>query len=103
MLGKKNEFKKKTRFYYKHTENRCRVFCIMCNKIAYSTEQNKYLNNEECLGHNNLQCLNSSCANGFSTTYRNNYIVDNRSLLEENKLPSSSSFRSYMDRYKLQN
>ena len=75
----------------------------MCNKIAYSTEENKYLNNEKCVGHNKLQCLNSSCANGFSTTYRNNYIVDNRSLLEENKLPSSASFSNYMDRYQLQN
>ena len=89
-------------FYYEHTENRCCVFCIMCNKIAYSTKENKYLNNEKCVGHDNLQCLNSSCANGFSKTCHKNYIVDKSSL---RKKPSSSSsatsFRDYMDRYQL--
>ena len=99
-MNSKNE---KKRFYYKHTYNRCRVFCIMCNKIAYSTEQNKYLNNEECFGHYKLQCLNSSCANGFSKTYRNNYIVDNRLVLKENRPLLSVSFSNYMDRYELQN
>ena len=98
-----NSKNKITKFYYKHTENRCRVFCIMCNKIAYSTEQNKYLNNEKCVGHNKLQCLNSSCANGFSKTYHNNYIVDNRRLLKENRPSSSTFFRDYMDRFELQN
>ena len=101
-----NSENKKKRFYYKHDENRCRVFCIMCNKIAYSTEQNKYLNTEECFGHYKLQCLNSSCANGFSTTYHKNYIVDNRSdfLKRTNNIPSLASMSSsYMDRYQLQN
>ena len=86
------------RFYYEHTENKCSVFCIMCNKIAYSTKQNKYLNNEKCDGHSNLQCLNSSCANGFSKTYFNNYIEDNRTLKKDRV--SSALFRDYMDRYK---
>ena len=73
------------RFYYEHTENRCCVFCVMCNKVAYSTKENKYLSNKKCTGHNNLQCLNSSCANEFSKTYFNNYIVDNRSLREKDR------------------
>ena len=108
MNAKKNEEK---RFYYTHTENRCRVFCISCNKIAYSTEQNKYLNTEKCFGHNKLQCLNSSCLNGFSKTYYKNYVADNRSdfLKREGRIPiNHTTFlpvtsTNYMSRYQLQN
>ena len=97
---KKMNSKKIKRFYFKHTENKCRVFCIMCNKIAYSTKHEKYLNNEKCIGHDSLQCLNSSCANGFSTTYHNNYIYNNRLSLAPQR---SSSIRDYMEMYQLQN
>ena len=77
------------------------VFCIICNKIAYSTKHNKYINSKKCLGHDNLQCLNSSCANGFSKTYYNNYIFNNRSL-KTPSISSSSSIQDYMDRFQLQ-
>ena len=92
---------KTKKFYYEHTENRCRVFCSMCKKIAYSTKENKYLNNKECVGHenhDNLQCLNSSCINGFS---KNNlsicYTKDNRSLKEYRR--PLLFFPYYMGRY----
>ena len=92
--------KKITRFYFEHTENKCCVFCIMCNKIAYSTKYKKYLNNEKCFRHDNLQCLNSSCANGFSKTYHNNYIFNNKPTLP----PKENSFiQDYMEMYQLQN
>lgn len=96
---KMNSEKIKKRFYYKHTENSCRVFCIMCNKIAYSTKENKYLNSEKCIGHDNTQCLNSSCANGFSTTYHNNFIVDKR----PEPVTSIKKRRDYMEMYRLAN
>ena len=86
------------KFYFEHTVNSCRVFCIMCNKIAYSTKHSKYLNNKKCLGHDNLQCLNSSCANGFSKTYHNNYIYNNRPKLPPKK---NFSIRDYMEMYQL--
>ena len=97
-------------FYFLHTENKCSVFCICCNKIAYSTKENKYLNSVECYGHNNLQCLNSCCANGFSKTYHNNFIADNRSDFLKRQgekistrclifLPTYST--NYMSRYQL--
>ena len=92
--------KKITRFYFEHVENKCSVFCIMCNKIAYSTKHNKFLNNQKCSGYDNLQCLNSSCANGFSKTYHNNYIYNNRPKLPTQR---SSSLRDYMEIYQLQN
>ena len=93
--------KKITRFYFEHdAEDKCSVFCIMCNKIAYSTKHNKYLRDQKCSGHQNLQCLNSSCANGFSKTYYNNYIYNNRPKLPPQR---SSSSRDYMQMYQLQN
>ena len=100
MNSKYNNIIKIKKFYYEHTENSCRVFCIMCNKIAYSTKENKYLNNKKCIGHNNLQCLNSSCANGFSKTYSNNYVVDKSSI---QKPSSVTYFQNYMDRNILEN
>ena len=107
-MNVKNE---KSKFYYIHTEYNCQIFCISCNKIAYSTEHNKYWNNEECLGHDHkLQCLNSSCPNGFSKTYHKNYVPDNRSETVKRKgvkitnrvvyLPQSST--NYMTRFDLQ-
>ena len=108
-MNVKNE--KKSRFYYIHKEYNCRIYCICCNKIAYSTEHNKYWNNEECLGHDHkLQCLNSSCPNGFSKTYTENFVADNRSEKLKRKtckikthtvyLPKSST--NYMNRFELQ-
>ena len=46
------------------------IFCIVCDKIAYSTKENKYMKNQHFKNYTNLQCLNSSCRNGFSKTYQ---------------------------------
>ena len=68
-------------------------------KTAYSTKHEKYLNNEKCMGHDSLQCLNSLCVNEFSTTYHNNYIYNRSSSASQR----SSSIRDYMEMYQLQN
>ena len=97
-MSSRNSSEKK-RFYYEHRENNCRVLCIMCNKIAYSTKENKYLNSKKCLGHENPQCLNSLCANGFSKTSHNNYIVDKRPEVKS----SNNSLQDYMEMYNMTN
>ena len=92
-------------FYHEHKEDNdlCSVFCITCQKIAYNTKENKYLKDQEkCAGFDNLQCLNSSCLNGFSTTYQH-YVADNRRKVNKKNsyLISSTSVAaasSYMDR-----
>ena len=91
-------------FYYKHTDDLCSVFCTACNKIAYSTKENKYLKNQECVGHDKLQCLNSSCPNGFSTTYQY-YSTDNRHKIKKENVYMISSISlgasGYMERFSL--
>ena len=91
-------------FYYKHAEDKCSVFCTSCNKVAYSTEENKYLNNEKCFGHKKLQCLNSSCSNGFSKTYQY-HVANNRCELKKKNRTLYLSFllssTNYMERYQL--
>ena len=94
-------------FYYTHDKEKdlCSVFCVTCNKIAYSTKENKYLKDQECTLFTNLQCLNSSCPNGFSKTYQH-YVVDNRRKIKKRNVClmssiSTSAGSNYMERYLL--
>ena len=92
-------------FYYKHASNLCSVFCIACNKVPYSTKENKYLKNQKYGEHEKLQCLNSSCPNGFSTTYQYyNNTSSRRKLKKENIYMISSvsvGASAYMERLSL--
>ena len=95
-------------FYFKHKDDLCTVFCMFCKKIAYSTKENKYLKNQKCTGHDKLQCLNSSCLNGFSTTYQ--YHNSNTSSNERRKIRKENIYlissvtltnTDYMERFSL--
>ena len=91
-------------FYYKHTNELCSVFCSACKKIAYSTKENKYLKAQKCFGHEKLQCVNSSCPNGFSTTYQYYKIDNRREIKKENVYMISSvslGLSNYMERFSL--
>lgn len=97
-------------FYHEHKSDLCSVFCASCKKIAYSTKENKYLKDQKCTGHDKLQCLNSSCLNGFSTTYQhyssNTSSNQRRKIRKENIYLISSvtlSNSNYMERFLLSN
>ena len=94
-------------FYHKHANDLCSVFCTACNKVAYSTKENKYLKEQKCFGYEKLQCLNSSCPNGFSKTYQcynSNNSNNRRKIKKENVYMISSislGLSNYMERFSL--
>ena len=59
-------------FYHKYNKDKdlYSIFCVVCDKIAYSTKENKYMKDQHFKNYTNLKCLNSSCRNGFSKTYQ---------------------------------
>ena len=92
-------------FYYKYNKDKdlYSIFCIVCHKIAYSTKENKYMKDQHFTNFNNLQCLNSSCRNGFSTTYQycvvpNTSKKKKREILLESELVSTTK---NMERFSL--
>ena len=94
-------------FYHKYNEGKdlYSIFCVVCNKIAYNTEENKYMKDQHFKKLVNWQCLNSSCRNGFSKNYKN-FAVSNitkkkkkdKVMLSEIAMASSTK---YMERFVL--
>ena len=106
-LGKKMDSKKFYRKYNNKDKDLCSIFCSFCDKIAYSTKENKYMKDQCITSFDNLQCLNSSCPNGFSSTYQ--YCVASKS---KNSKKNSNDYvqqlavetakaNKYMERYSL--
>ena len=96
-------------FYYEYNKDKylCSIFCVVCNKVAYNTKENKYMKDQHFTKFANLQCLNSSCRNGFSKTYQN-FVVANitkkKEKKEDNVLLSEIAMATttkYMERFVL--
>ena len=92
-------------FYSKYSKNKklYSMFCVICDKIAYSTKENKYMKDQHFTDFGNLQCLNSSCRNGFSTTYQYCVVLNTskkkkREIFLESELASTTK---YMERFSL--
>ena len=98
-----------TKFYQKYNDKNkdlCSIFCNFCDKIAYSTKENKYMKNQSITSFDNLQCLNSCCPNGFSVTYQ--YCVGFKSKNGKNSKDyvqqlavEAAKANKYMERYSL--
>ena len=94
-------------FYHKYNKDKelCSIFCVVCNKVAYSTKENKYMKYQHITNFANLQCLNSSCQNGFSKNYRNFAVANITKKKKKDKVMLSeiamASTTKYMERFVL--
>ena len=96
-------------FYHKYNKDKdlYSTFCVVCDKIMYCTKENKYMKDQHFKTYANLQCLNSSCRNGFSKTYQIHTTIANETkkkkkvdkvMLSEIAMSKSSK---YMERFVL--